>query len=513
MQRNEEQNGRVQLKCFDRTQPIEVTAEIALPDYRSEISRLLWVRPTFLPPSRFIGNGKIDFSGPVCYRILYVGPDGALYGADSEGTYAFSIPREGMEGFDTGEGIETAVELIPDAVISRVPGPRKVSVRCRLRTRVQGYANKNLTPRFQGEGNEADKVYRLCDAAENGRVQVSEGETVHLEDVVAVESGEGELRLISAYGNLFLPEVTATEDAVQCRGEVLVSMLVCREVKGEDAPLPFAVRRRIPFEKVIPFGGILPDWQVMAMGEIGEISATVEGDSITLGVDGILTAQGQCEESVLLYRDTFLPGHRAECRMAEERLWRCGFCGNRHFSVGGERPYAEVSIPADATVIDAVGDAEIKERQSENGRTVLVGELRCHVLYSHLGEYATGDFLIPFRGILDETCSDAGLCCSVISCRVSTSSEGVRADAEIGLAVRALTEAPERLLGEVTFTPAEPVSRAALEICYPATDDSLWTVGKRYGVSPDALAAANGLSPDGYGSVETLRDVRYLLIP
>ena len=64
-----------------------------------------------------------------------------------------------------------------------------------------------------------------------------------------------------------------------------------------------------------------------------------------------------------------------------------------------------------------------------------------------------------------------------------------------------------------SFSPADPLPRADLEICYPTVGETLWDVGKRYGVSPDGLAAANGLSADAPGDTDSLRDVRYLLIP
>ena len=47
MEQNEDLRGRIQPEMMDRTQPLEIAAEFTLPDYRSEISRLLWVRPTF----------------------------------------------------------------------------------------------------------------------------------------------------------------------------------------------------------------------------------------------------------------------------------------------------------------------------------------------------------------------------------------------------------------------------------------------------------------------------------
>jgi hypothetical protein len=70
-----------------------------------------------------------------------------------------------------------------------------------------------------------------------------------------------------------------------------------------------------------------------------------------------------------------------------------------------------------------------------------------------------------------------------------------------------------KILSEASFAPAEPMPRAELEICYPTGEDTLWSVGKRYGVSPDELAFANGLSADAPGEGDSLQGVRYLLIP
>ena len=510
MQRNEEQNGRVQLPTPDRTQPLEMTCEIALPDYRSEISRLLWVRPTLLPPARFIGNGKIEFSGPVCYHILYVGPDGALYGAEHEGSYAFSLARDAMDAADGADELETAVELVPDAVISRVVGPRKLSVCCRASARVCCYAAKNVTPCFRGEGADADSIHRLCDAIENGCFTAGDCERFQLEDQIEGESRE--LRLISCDGSLFVTESVALEGAVRCRGEVLVRLLCCEE--GGEGELPFVLTKRIPFERELPLAGVTPDWRVCVAGALQEVTANVEENHrISITVSVFAVAEGQNEESVLLYRDAYLPGFDSECRMSEERFWRAGFCGNRNFSVSGERALAEIGIPADATILHVEADAELREQRHEQERTLLPGDLRCHVLYHCGGEYAAGEFSIPFRGILDENSDEVSGNCHVISCRVTPVGDSLRVDAEIGLALRAMSRATASRLAEVSFSPCEPTPRAALEICYPDLDDSLWSVGKRYGISPDALAVANGLSADAVGDPASLGGVKYLLIP
>jgi LysM repeat protein len=52
-----------------------------------------------------------------------------------------------------------------------------------------------------------------------------------------------------------------------------------------------------------------------------------------------------------------------------------------------------------------------------------------------------------------------------------------------------------------------------MEICYPCGGETLWDVGRRYGIPTEALAAANGLSADAPGNADSLSGVKYLLIP
>ena len=513
METNQERNGSVQLEFANRTQSVEHTAEIALPDYRSEISRLLWVRPTFLPPAQFMGGGKVDFSGPVRYHILYTGPDGALYSVDSEEDYAISKPLDSLADFDVAQGISHSAELYPDTVISRVMGPRKLSVRCRMRVCMQGYAVKNLIPQMSGEGDKGEDIRRLCDAAESGHVLIGESKHLDVSDQFEPDAGAGELRLIFADGHVFLPDVAASNEAVRCRGEAVISMLLCREGADAEQALPFLAVRRIPFEGDVSVQGMTPECEARAMGTVGDIDVTIEEGRISVSAQVTLCAEGQTEESVLLCRDVFLPGMRAECQMCEERLWRAGACGNRNFSVSGERSLSELAVPADATVLYSFADAEIKEHHLEGGRTVLNGEIHAHVLYRKEGEYGVAELPIPFRTVLEQAVDCLAVHCCVPVCRASVSRDALRADAEIQLALRACCYTPTRVLSRAVFAPADATPHADLEICYPTQGETLWSVGKRYGVDPDTLAAANGISADAPGEADSLQGVRYLLIP
>ena len=503
MDRNEDNSNRVQLQRAERTQPVEVTAEITLPDYRSEISRLLWVRPTVLPPTRFMGGGKAELSGPIRYDILYVGSDGGLYDAAIEEGYAFSVPTDTSAG-----GVqELFVEVVPEAVISRVTGPRKLSVRCRMRAAIRGFAEKELAPVVRGGASAPE---RLCEAVNCLRHFAAMPAHCEVGDAIELDPSAGEIRVLAPRGELFLQEVSATDTGILCRGEVLCTVLICKE-EGDGASE--AILRRIPFEREVPVEGITPDCCTAAMGKVGEARATVEQGKITVEMDVVLWGEAQAEECAILCRDMHLPGCVADRRFAEEQLQTAGFCGNRNFSVSGERSLGDLGLSQDVHPIYTTADAELVERRIEGNKTWISGELHCHTLYRTDAEYGVADFSVPFRTAVEGAFDTIAVGASAPSCHVSVVRDTLRADGEIVLALRATTSGTERVLAEVGFSADSPVPRADMELCYPASDDTLWDVACRYGVSTDALAGANGLSADAPGAADSLAGVKYLLIP
>ncbi len=503
MNQNEERNARAQLECFDKTLPLELSAEFALPDYKSEISRLLRIQPTLLPPARFVGKGKAELSGSVQYEVLYAGPDGKLYSAETEDHYAFSVPLDGITELDAAEGVELDVELVPDAVIGRVTSPRKLSVRCRLHALVRGYAVKSLGEQLPPECD--CPVERLCDCVECGRVYTGGHEAVDLADRFSPEAGES-MRVISARGQVFLPEVTAVAGAVLCRGEAVVTLLCCDE---EKALPPFTLTRRIPFEREVVLEGADPSCRARATGVISELRTSAEEDGLQIGAVLTLSVEAQRAEPILLTRDLYVPGYQSECRMGEHTLWQPMLCTNRHFSVAAEAAPAELGVPDGAAVIDAVADGEIKGLEGN----MLVGEVHCHVLYGKEGEYGTAQLTIPFRTALGEGTTGVSVSCRVPLVHARREHDRLRADAEVLLSLRSFCHTSERCVGAVTLGEACCPPRADLEICYPGKGESLWGVGKRYGVSPTVLATANGLDGEAPGEEASLAGVKYLLIP
>lgn len=506
MQQNEEKNCRAQEMFLQKTQPFEVTSEFVLPDYRSEISRLLWVRPVFSAPMRFLGGGKAELSGAVRYEVLYAGPDGRCYGVDLEDGYSFSVPMELPSGFDGAAGILISAGISPDTVVSRVTAPRKLSVRCRMHADVRAFGEKELSPRI--EGGETEQAEKLCSAPECGRYFGNAAETLELTGELMPDIA-GDIRVISVHGEVFLPEVSAIGGGVRCRGEAEMTVLCTDDA---DGAVPQALTLSLPIEAEIPFDGVLPECHACAAGTVTRVTPTVEDGKINLSVGVSLSAEAQGSEPVVVFRDLFVPGYLAQCLFAEETLFLAAGCGNRNFSVNEERTKKDLGIPEDAEILDAFCTAEFRDRSTDGKGTVLGGELCCRMLYAAGGEYGAAELRVPLRTVWEEKADDMMLCAAVPKCRARAEGDRVMLHAEVSLCARGVAQAPTRLLCGVKLDAAEGQARTDPELFYPAPGETLFNVGKRYGISPARIARQNGIAAEDPGSPESLSGVRFLLI-
>ena len=495
---NEEKNTRLQRHLPQRTLPLEVTAEFTLPDYHSEISRLLWITPTVLPPERYVSAGKAELSGKILFHILYVGPDGGLCALVQESGYGFTLPLE-----EEGEVLILCAPPSADTVIGRVNGPRKLSVRCKLRASVEQLCEASTAPLFKGEGKEP---CRLCDAEHTGRILCADTEGFPLAERVEMEEGT---RLILSRGNLLLGEVSCEQDAVRCRGELLLTLLFCKEEAGAT---PYTVARRIPFEQSIPLAGASAACRACADGTVGEIDASVEEGHVDVVAHVLLRALALREEPVLFYRDVFLPGHGVDCSYDTVEFPAPACFESRHFTLSGERALADLGVGEEILPLDSIATVEIREITREGDKSILNADLCCRILYQRGEELSCVDATFPLRLPLERGGEELHVEANVAGVRLTVAHGLLRADAELQLSLRGFSPVRHTLLREASFGDAQPLRDSCPELYYPAPGERLWDVAKRYGVSPDALAEKNGISAEAPGDAASLAGKRFLLI-
>lgn len=503
---------RMQVPICDRRGTTELSADFSLPDYRPEIKRLLRVRATVLPPDKYVGAGNADFSGSMEYTILYAGNDGGLYCVTETGEYQFSVPMEVTSDIDLNEGMICDVDLATENVTGRVAAPRKISVRCRLRSHVRMYATRVLEESVSGAPQ--DSIQRLSGQTSCARVFVGTGEPMQLGDeIVCDTSGTGDLRVIGAEGHVFVNEAVAGSGVVNCRGEVCLKLL-CAQDESTAPPTPLF--RRIPFTQSIPTDGAEVNCDACADGACHGINVTVEDGKILCDVSVRLRAHAQRNDLLPFTRDVYSTSAAGEAHYTACVSSQAIKCLNGNFSLNTALTAEEAGIRSGASVIDVSILPTVTSVECEHGKYYLNGTCRVHLVLAEGEEISAQELEIPYRYETDgtaDTVTEYDATVTPISCRARADGERVGIDAELAVSLCLRGEVRFETVCEATFK--EPINRggAVYTICYPSREDTLWSVAKRYHRPVSTVAEINTLAgAPAADAPDSLAGVSYLLV-
>lgn len=504
------QTVRMQAPLGERRIVTELSEDIELPDYQPEIKRLLRAQASISPADRYLGAGSAECAGTVEYSILYSDAEGAIWCASPSGTYRFSFPIELPPDVDAGEGLLCDVESRAENLTCRVTAPRRVALHCRLRSRAQLWGTRVLPDPVGAE----DGMQRLTVCCDSARLLVGEGESFTVGDEILCEQGEGDLRVIAADGHVFVSEVSVGSGTVNCRGEICLKLLCCRETAGETE----TVRRRIPFAQMVETDGAEVNCEACASGFVQELRVTVGEGRISCEVTARLSVRAARNEALALPRDAY--STKAECETDTRALTvPVLLCtGNGNLSVNHTLTAEETGLRAGATVLDADGTVTLEGAEYERGKYVLVGKCRFRAILHCEGELSVQECEVPIRYEVGgaesgEAVAASELGAEVIVCRARADGERLTFDAELALAWMLRGEQTVTVLTDVRTGNAWQAPSAAYTVCYPAKDDTLWQVAKRYHTAVSVLTAKNALAQaPAADAPDSLVGVRYLLI-
>jgi hypothetical protein len=243
---------------------------------------------------------------------------------------------------------------------------------------------------------------------------------------------------------------------------------------------------------------------------------TVEEGRIICDVSVYLTVRAQRNEQVEFIRDLYSTASTAETGYTNCACLRALKCINGNFSIGTAIPLAEVGIKSGATLLDFSLTPALNEVAWEGGKYRLAGRARCQAVLTEGGELSVQEFEIPFRYECDGTAdsvTDYNATVDLISCRARVDGERIGVDAELTVGLSTRGESRFQMLSQAKFGEAVTHRDAVYTICYPAREDTLWSVAKRYHRSVDVISEINSLAgAPAADSPESLAGVRYLLV-
>lgn len=509
----EEAGGvRVQAPMSDRSATAELASEFSLPDYQPEIKRLLRLRAILHPADQYVGGGSVELSGLVDYCILYSGNDGALYCVTQTEEYQISVPMDAAPEFSLSDGVLCDAEVTPELVTGRVGAPRRISVKCRIKARARVYGNRildNPVRAFSGEPIES-----LCGSADCAQIFLGMGEPLQLADEITCDTKGTDLRVICAEGQVLVSEATAGSGTVGCRGEVCIKLLCCTDAEGAT---PTPQWRRIPFTQIVPVDGVEVNCDCSADGVCTDLEITVEEGRILCETTLRLRARAQRNETVSFVRDAYSTAHEWESQDQVYTFPRALRCVNGNFSLNSSLSLEEAGIRKEQSVLDVTLFPTVTSIGEERGRLCLLGRCRCHVIL--LGEEDVGaqEFELPFRyemeGTAEQAPTDWDARVQPLTCRARVDGGAIHVDAELAVSAAVRGESSFRALCDARLGDEVLQSGSAYTVCYPSSEDTLWSVAKRYYRSISGISQVNALSgASAADASDSLAGITYLLV-
>ena len=499
----------MQVPINEKTLTTELSGDFTLPDYQPEIKRLLKVSAEVLPPQKYVGDSEGEISGGIDYYVLYTGSDNQIYCAPLSSEYKVSVPMDKNEL--SLVNMTADAEIAPESVSGRVTSPRKLNIKCRLRTRARMYGDMPIDSSYAALGGETQV---LMGREETSRRIFSQSEMIRLSDEMILPATDGETRVINATGRVHVTDCTASNGAVNAKGELYLKMLMCRETDG----VPYATMRRIPFNTTVSVDGADTGCETSAKGKTCEMSINVEDGRISIDA-GIMLELSLCKtDSVTYVKDIYSTERETSCEYRDIPFLRDGRALNSNFTQSDSMTLEDAGLSPEHKLIDIEGHAHAESATLDGGRWIFTGKTRFSLLCEKDGEYMCSEIEMPYRYTVESKQSEsddayASATAEVINARARLDGERIGVDAEVTVCCVISSKDEARMLDNASFGEEKEKSRGEYVVCYPSREDSLWSVAKRYSTTVHALSHANKLTPtDTPDSKETLHGTRYLII-
>lgn len=491
------------LRVHNGVKHTEVAEEFILPDYLPDIKRVIRADACPKIDGKYLSDGKISFDGEVACRMLYTDESNCLKAVTF--TSAFS---------DSAEIVCVSSECIanllpiPESLVCRAVNPRRVSVRMRIDTEVTVWCTRSLRPVLAGDygadteilTEEVSCVKLIC-AGENSLNAAADievdGALPQIGNVIACDVG------------MSFFECKPTDGRVLCRGEMPITVFYSSST--EEGESYTALFRKLPIAQVIAADGAIEGYECNARGAVNEIKVNVSENGfgerriIELDVNYRMYLNCVTNGSVVVTRDIYACDKDVEVK--NEDLVFNRFARNYSTTVSVNHIGEAVDIfPSETeTVLGVFSRPHVSAvKLEEDGKRLTVeGTAETGAVLKGADGIIGADYSVPFKVELEasgvpkvfEYSCDA-IC---MGARARIDGGKVYTDIELQINLMVLGSEEKNVLIEAVFSDKhnDESGNVGLRLFYPADGETLWSIGKQFGVSRDRIAEANGINGDG----------------
>ena len=460
--------------------------DFSLPDYLPEIQRLLAVRVSVLPETKFLSGNVLEAGGTLSYDVIYSDVDGKMASASLVTDYSADTALS--------QNIENVGELFitteAENSTCRVTSPRGLNIKTRMRTRVcadepvitdAAFARRDGKRASDAESLSVERLTYPATSASRSRAMT----TGNITGEISAKEND---RVMTCRAALSVNDAAAADGAVRVSGEVYL----CCIFDGENG---LSVKNaKYPFDATVPVSGCEPSCNARAWGRAASVSVTpaeAGGGAFSVNVEYDIEAECICKVEMNVCSDVYSTEYECSGEMRECELVSPSLFGMAKAGIG-----AVCDLPSEdkGELIDVVPIMSSVQFVSTPEGSSISGSVKIKALFAG-DEVSACEFDIPVKYMLDKPIDpevQSFINCSVLSLSGKVSSGKLDVTGEVSLSWNVSCKKKVRYVTSVSLgEECEGVSPLTLKVYYPHSDESLWSVCKKYRADMSRVIRAN----------------------
>lgn len=509
--------------CFMKTKRFcdvrtECSAETSLPDYNTDVRKILHVSSKPHPISSFASGEGIECSGEVTFEVVYLDFEGAVCSASFSGDYSFKVKC------DTESYKDSLVETRLGALSLRLMSPRKIAAKATLEScvtvvteemhRVSGDAlNADMSPEIDTLSISAKSVAITppaereygCSLARFDGKTTDEVHLVHLSVKPMVE------RLDVADGEVMLA------------GHIEVEALI----KTDEYPL-YRLDKSLELSQKIPLGDIQADADLRSALEVVSASVATNGDEggveMVLNVITEARVVGEKNMDAELISDMYLCDYPCECAHEifnyEEYVGRYTAVREISKKISSQ----ELGVGKLREIIYADATAKICEVEHRDSGAWVEGDIYVSAIATEQNDDGSVEFVpLKFSVKIQENVNlgchiddknDVFVNVSLTNTSTMVDIDCVHFKSDVVLSADVSRRCEAKVLTDARAVLSEPYYKkpACISVYYPSEGDTLYTVAKAYHTTKEKIISDNFAVIDTVSQNGEISSLKHLII-
>ena len=464
----------------------EISADFVLPDYMGDIKRILKYNAYVTPCNKLISSEEASFIAIVTFRVLYIDSEDMLTEAN------FSQDCEFSEKL-FADSSDADVNYKIQSVAIKLGGPRKIGAKAIVNCESSLVEAEEIHGYSEYDGAEVLKKEIEVHTVEY--LKCSERE--YAEEIDKIEEiTSDDLEIIKSYAEAFIDGIHKTDDGVNLSGYADAFCLL----RGDDGII--RLEKRIPIEEHIECitydeSAFTPKAFVTGVTvNLNNVNSDAEcAVSVVMNMTVECCLAHHYNEKVVVVEDAFFKGCKNECSYETFEYSSLGSC------VTDKAPCA-VNIERGEEPLHDIIERELTLKNMRYDRTGTDVTLMCDAEIHMVARGNDNESCYTIKENFEfskryrlETDENTNITINAIPCDVSVSfdSEKIYVEGQILVSILTQKSKSAQMLTNVEYETLEDESCSVI-VYYPEKKDTLWSVSKKYGVSPSSVASRNEIS-------------------